>query len=408
VEHAARCQESQAAVPGNHGVIATRTPNAAAETADTAGGLRAAFDGADGFTVGVEEELLLVDPRSFDLVAAGPGLLEQLGDPDRFRAELSPAQIEIVSPVCTGAADAVAALVAGRQAAAAAGAGEVRLAGLGAHPFAAPWSGISPGTRFEMIERRFRWSARQGGLAAGLHVHVGLPGADTLLAVYNALRGYMPQIAALAAAAPYFAGRDTGLASIRPKLADALPHQGVAPAFAGWDDYAELLEWGRRTNAFPDHTKLWWECRLHPGFGTIEVRVPDAQAAPTDVESIAAVVCALFRRLAQDSERGRPLPAHPAWAIAENRWRAATDGVEGELIDLDRVRPVRTRAHINELLGQIGECAASPAEARAVERAYRLLDRPAPRAHRERVAETGLRGLVAWAAARTDPDRGRG
>src|SRR5204863_652197 len=142
------------------------------------------------------------------------------------------------------------------------------------------------------------------------------------------------EVAALAAAAPYFAARDTGLASIRPKLADALPHQGVAPSFASWREYAALLAWGRRTGAFPDHTKLWWECRLHPGFGTIEVRVADAQASPEDVESIVAVVCCLARWLLATYERGEPLPSHPAWAIAENRWRAAADGVEGELIDL--------------------------------------------------------------------------
>ena len=153
----------------------------------------------------------------------------------------------------------MSALVEGRRAVAAAARGEVRLAGLGAHPFAEPWSGISPGSRFAEIERRFRWAARQGGLATGLHVHLGIPGADALLAVYNALRGYMPEVAALAAAAPFFAGRDTGFASIRPKLADALPNQGVAPMFAGWSDYAAFLRWGRATRSFADHTTLWWE-----------------------------------------------------------------------------------------------------------------------------------------------------
>ena len=171
-----------------------------------------------------------------------------------------------------------------------------------------------------------------------------------LLAVYNALRGFMPEVAALAAAAPYFAGRDTGLASIRPKLADALPNQGVAPSFGGWSDYAALLRWGRVTGSFPDHTKLWWECRLHPGFGTIEVRVPDAQAASADAETVAAVVSSLARWLVERHGRGEPLPAHPVWAIAENRWRAAADGVEGELVDLDMMRPIATRSRIQQLL----------------------------------------------------------
>jgi carboxylate-amine ligase len=381
--------------------IETRTPNPAGGIAAELHGI---FDRAETVTVGLEEELLLVDPRTFGPSSAGPRLLGDLDDAERFRAELSPAQIEIVSPVCTSPHQAVGALVAGRRAAAEAAAGEVRLAGLGAHPFAEPWSEISPGPRFELIERRFRWGARQGGLAAGLHVHLGIPGADALLAVYNALRGYMPEVAALAAAAPYFAGHDTGLASIRPKLADALPHQGVAPVFGGWSDYAALLGWGRRTGSFPDHTKLWWECRLHPGFGTIEVRAPDAQAAAADVETVATVVWSLARWLLERYRRGEPLPAHPVWAIAENRWRAAADGVEGRLVNLDVMRPVATRARLAELLSRIGPHAGGPAEERAIERGLELLERPGPSRQREVAAARGLPGLVAWAADRTETD----
>ena len=380
-------------------IIATRTPNPSTGIADD---LRALFDRADDFTVGVEEELLLVEPTTFEPVEAGPRLLAEVLDHDRFRAELSPAQIEIVSPACTAPADAVRALVAGRREASAALNGEARLAGLGVHPFAEAWSGISPGPRFELIERRFRWAARQGGLAAGVHVHLGIPGADTLLAVYNALRGYMPELAALAAAAPFFAGRDTGLASIRPKLADAFPNQGVAPAFAAWSDYASLLSWGIRTGSFPDHTKLWWECRLHPGFGTIEVRVPDAQAPAANVEAVATVAWSLARWLAERHGRGEPLPAHPAWAIAENRWRASADGAEGALVDLDLMRSVATRSRIRETLSRIVPYAGGPAGERAVERALLMLERPGPRVHRDVAAARGLPGLVAWAADRTE------
>ena len=379
--------------------IATRTPNPSAGIADD---LRALFDRADEFTVGVEEELLLVDAATFEPVEVGPRLVSEVLDHDRFHAELSPAQIEIVSPVCTAPAEAVRALVAGRREASAALNGEARLAGLGTHPFAEPWSGISPGPRFELIERRFRWAARQGGLAAGLHVHLSIPGADTLLAVYNALRGSMPELAALAAAAPFFAGRDTGLASIRPKLADAFPNQGVAPAFAAWGDYASLLSWGMRTGSFPDHTKLWWECRLHPGFGTIEVRVPDAQASAANVETIVTVAWSLARWLAERHGRGEPLPAHPVWAITENRWRAAADGVEGALVDLDLMRPGGTRSRIRELLSRIFPYAGGPAGERAIERALIMLERPAPRVHRDVAAAGGLPRLVAWAAERTE------
>ena len=102
-----------------------------------------------------------------------------------------------------------------------------------------------------------------------------------------------------------------------------------------------------------DHAELWWECRLHPGFGTIEVRAPDAQSSISEVESLATVVHCVGRWLAARHDAGQPLHAHASFAIWENRWRAATDGVEGELIDLDRVRIARTRSLLEQLLDQI-------------------------------------------------------
>ena len=310
-----------------------------------------------------------------------------------------------MSGVHLDAAAAVADLVQGRRRVVAALNGEARLVGLAAHPTCGLLPAVSPGSRYAAIEQRYRWAAHRAGLAAGVHVHLGVPCADRLLAVYNALRGLMPQIAALAASAPFFAGRDSGLASVRPKLSDALPRQGVGPAFATWDDVADLLAWGVRSGAFPDHTELWWECRLHPGFGTIEVRVPDAQSSAGEVEALATVVHCMVRWLAARHDAGQPLPAHASFAISENRWRAATDGVEGELIDLDRMRIARTRSLLEELLDQIGEHAQSAAETRALERAGRRLDSPHPRRQRATVLRGGLEALIEESADVTEEQR---
>ncbi|HYX83903.1 MAG TPA: YbdK family carboxylate-amine ligase [Gaiellales bacterium] len=350
----------------------------------------------------MEEELTLLDPDSLDLAPRAPELLRTLADPARFHPELSPAQIEIVSSVFRTAEEAAAAVANGRAVVLHTTAGEVRLAGIGAHPFAEPWSAISSGRRYASIARRYRWGARRGGLAAGLHVHLGILGNDRLLAVYNAIRGYMPELAALAASAPFLGGRDTGLASIRPTLADALPRQGVGPAFPTWGAYAALLAWGRSSGAFRDHTELWWECRLHPGFGTIEVRVPDAQAAIEDVAATAALVHGLAHWLASRYDHGDPLPTHPTRSIAENRWRAAADGVEGELIDLDRSRMVQARRHLARLIDTIGPCAPGQADGRAIERAGRWLRRPRPTWQRAIASERGLRALTAALADSTE------
>jgi carboxylate-amine ligase len=363
--------------------------------------LRCSFDRAETFAIGVEEELLLVD-RSHSLSPVAAQLLAFLGDDDRFHPELSPSQIEIVSGTHPDAAGAVADLVRGRRRVIDALNGEARLVGLAAHPICDLLPAVSPGSRYAAIEQRYRWAAHRAGLAAGVHVHLGVPGADRLLAIYNALRGLMPQIAALAAAAPFFAGRDTGLASVRPKLCDALPRQGVGPAFATWDDVADLLAWGARSGAFLDHTELWWECRLHPGFGTIEVRVPDAQSSTGEVEALATVVLCMVRWLAARHDAGQRLPAHGSLAISENRWRATTDGVEGELIDLDRMRLVRARDLLERLLDQISEYARSATEARALERARRRLDWPHPRQQRATVMRGGLEALIAESADLTE------
>lgn len=307
-----------------------------------------------------------------------------------------------MSGIHADAAGAVADLVRGRRLVIDALNGEARLVGLAAHPVCDLLPAVSPGSRYAAIEQRYRWAAHRAGLAAGVHVHLGVPGADRLLAVYNALRGLMPQLSALAASAPFFGGRDTGLASVRPELSDALPRQGVGPAFATWEEVSDVLEWGARSGAFPDHTELWWECRLHPGFGTIEVRVPDAQSSTGEVEALATVAHCMVRWLASRHDAGRPLPAQTSFAISENRWRAATDGVEGELIDLDRMRIARTRDLLDRLLDQISEHAQSAAETRALERARRRLNSPHPRRQRATVARGGLEALIEESADVTE------
>jgi carboxylate-amine ligase len=209
--------------------------------------------------------------------------------------------------------------------------------------------------------------------------------------VFNALRGHMPQVAALAACAPLFAGRDTGLASVRPKLADALPRQGVAPAFPAWLDYARLLDAGRRTGSFADHRELWWECRLHPGFGTIEVRVADAQASLGDVTAVVTTIEAIARWLCARHDAGEPLASHRAEWIRENRWRAAADGLAGELIDLDAMRSVPARDSVAQLVD-----AAEPAlpTGAGLDAARRLIAEPHPDRHRQIATRLGLAGLV--------------
>ena len=141
-------------------------------------------------------------------------------------------------------------------------------------------------------------------LVCALQVHVAVGGADRTLAVYNALREHLPELAALAANAPFHAGADTGLASIRPKISEGLPRQGIPPAFASWDELAAELRWGTTAGALPELALWWWELRPHLSHGTLELRVPDAQTTVAEAAAVAAVAHALVVRLAERHDAG--------------------------------------------------------------------------------------------------------
>ena len=191
--------------------------------------LRARFDAPDELGIGIEEELFLLDPETLDLLPHARAVLERTDGDPRFKLELMASQLEIVSPPSPDVATAVAALAQARQDLAVAAAPIGRLMAAGAHPTAAELGVLTDDQRYRHTLNDYGERARRQ-LVSGLHVHVSLGGADRTLAVYNALRSHLPEIAALAANAPFHAGGDTGLASIRPTIAVNLARQGVPPA----------------------------------------------------------------------------------------------------------------------------------------------------------------------------------
>ena len=306
--------------------------------------LAVAFDHPEPFTIGVEEELLLVDPVRLELVPAVDDVLELLGRDDRYARELRPSQLETVTRVCTTAADACRELTAARRDLVIALDGRYRVLASGTHPTSLPWGQITDGDRYRQIADEYPWAARRS-LACGLHIHVAVSGADRALGVYNALRSYLPELAAVGANSAFFEGRDTGMSSVRPKLNEAFPRSGIPPAFAGWDELVRFVEWGRRGGLFPDATHLWWELRPHPVHGTLEIRVVDTQTRLKDAAAIVALVQALVVRLVEQHDAGEPLPVHETHRIAENSWRAHRHGVRGWVVDLDTgvQEPMRDR-----------------------------------------------------------------
>lgn len=304
--------------------------------------LRARFDAPDHIGYGIEEELFLVDHERLDELPRAREVHERADGDPRFKLELMAAQLEIVTPPSPDVESAVEGLRVARRDLAAIAEPIGRLMSAGAHPVAPELSVLTDDPRYQHTLDDYGERARRQ-LVSGLHLHVSLGGADRTLAVYNALRSYLPEIAALAANAPFHAGRDTGLASIRPTIAVNLRRQGVPPAIPSWEWFAEALEWGRASDTVPDTRRWWFELRLHATYGTLELRVPDAQASIADVHGVAAYAFSLVQSLADRYDAGEPLPVHDQWRIDENRWSAMRDGVEGTLADLQTGERVATR-----------------------------------------------------------------
>jgi glutamate---cysteine ligase / carboxylate-amine ligase len=342
--------------------------------------LAARFDDVAPLTVGLEEEAMLVDAGSLDLLPRAGEVVARAADP-RFKLELPASQLEIVLPPTATVGESIAALKTARRDLCAAADGIGLVLAAGAHPFAAPLGRLNDGEHHRALARDYGDVARLQ-LVCALQVHVAVGGFDRTLAVYNALRSHLPELAALAANAPFYAGRDSGLASVRPQIADLLPRQGVPPAFASWDEYAAALRWG----AFPAG-QWWWELRPRPAIGTLELRVPDAQSTLADAAAVAAVSHSLVAWLAARHDAGDlPGPA-PTWRIEENRWAACRDGLDAVFADIDTGARAPARELLAHRIDELAGVASTIGCATELDEARRLLQ--ANGAERQRAAARG-------------------
>jgi carboxylate-amine ligase len=363
--------------------------------------LRATFDQVAPSTVGVEEEVMLLDPSTYELAPIAPRVLERLDGDARFKLEMPASQIEITLGPFPDLHGLGSALHEARGRLAQAAGGMARPACAGVHPFSPGVGALNRGGRYDEMTAEYGPVALRQ-LVCALQVHVAVGGAERTLAVHNALRSHLPQLAALAANAPFYEGRDCGLASVRPKLAELLPRQGVPPSFGAWEDYARALAWGARSGTFAKPAAWWWELRLHPTFGTLELRVPDAQTTVADAVAVALVAHALVLWLSARFDAGEALPVHETWRIEENRWSAARYGVHGRLADLDTGQSRATSDVLLELLDHVAPIAATLAGADVLAHARGLATAGGAQAQR-RVAAAGgesVRGVAAWLAER--------
>ncbi len=362
---------------------------------------RLAFDAhpCDVPTIGAEEELLLVD-RDGGLAPVAAQIKSALADDRRFALEFRAAQIETVSPVCVTAVDLERELVAARSAIADAALDDARPVAVPLHPLAPGPAAITARERYATIAAEAPFAARELE-TCGMHVHVGLRGADRSLAVYNAVRSYLPVLAALSASSPYYRGEDAGVASVRTRVNATLPRSGVPPAFARWEDFVDFVRWGAHGGVIPDPSFHWYDARLNIACGTIEVRVFDVQADTASAAALAALTQALVSRLAERHDRGESLPVHPRHRIQESLALATRDGTSGRLPDLETGALIPTVELVGRLLDEVATAADGLGSSVMLDRVHGLAAVCGAERQRLVVTSRGLQELIPWLVEQT-------
>jgi YbdK family carboxylate-amine ligase len=306
------------------------------------------FSSSWGPSLGVEWELELVDLDTRELTSASNEILAEIG-PDggthpKAKHELLQSCVEIITDVCATVLDVRADLAAtAAEVQAAAARRGVGILCSGSHPIT-DWAtqDISDDERYRALVERNQWLARRLQIF-GVHVHVGVREPDKAIPIVNALLAYLPHLLALSASSPYWIGCDTGLASYRSKIFEALPTAGLPYQLSGWDEFERYMELLISTRAIQTVREVWWDVRPHPTFGTVEVRICDGLPTLDEVTAVAALAQCLVDQMDTQLDRGYQLPEPRAWIVRENKWRAARYGLDAEIVVDARgtVQPVR-------------------------------------------------------------------
>src|SRR5918992_4822286 len=306
------------------------------------------FGATPAYTIGVEEEFQLVDPTSLALVPAIDSVLaarDAAGLPaDSVASELSASCVEARSPVYGTVAELADELPALRR--------RVRdlveecgarLAASGSHPFSESTAqSITAKERYRKVDKEMGWTARMQAIY-GLHVHVAVPDEERAIRAVNTLSRHVPLFVALSANSPFWAGSDTGLASVRTKVFNLVPRSGLPPTFRSWEDFEGYVDALVDAGSIPDYSLCWWDVRPHPRFGTVELRAPDTQTETARTSSLAALAQCLVATA--DEHR----PENPLFT-EENKWRATRYGLDAPLHDFSTGRSATARKTARSLV----------------------------------------------------------
>ncbi|MGH3079025.1 MAG: carboxylate-amine ligase [Gaiellaceae bacterium] len=314
-----------------------------------------AFGVGDPYTLGVEEEYQLLDSTTFDLVQHIDTILAAVSGHEleaQINAELMQSVLEIATPVCRTAGDVMDALMTlrGYVTGIARDKG-LRVGSAGTHPFSLfERQRITAKDRYRALIDQLQYIARRE-LIFGMHVHVAVDDPEKAIQVVNGLLPQLAPLLALSASSPFWRGEPTGLASSRQMVFSAFPRSGPPPRFRDYSDYADVVGRLERSGCIADYTHIWWDIRLHPRLGTVEVRICDAVTRVEDAVAIAAYCQALVKQLCERYEAGEEIPSYHRILTSENKWLAARYGLGAPVMDLATGR--RNRVPLARLIRRV-------------------------------------------------------
>ena len=321
-------------------------------------GARERFEESTDFTIGLEEEFAILDPATLELAHRYEDVKARCEDDEVLAesaaGELIAAEIEIRSGRAESFAEAVAAQQERRDRLfALVDSMGLALGSMGTHPWASYLDQTIIDTpHYQRLQEELGWIAQRNNTWS-LHVHVGVRGADRAIAVCDRVRELLPPLLAVSANSPFLDRRDSGLATVRTEIfTRTFPRCGVPSPFVDWDTYADFVALLERTGSVVESTQLWWSVRPHHSFGTVEVRICDAQTRGEEATALAGLIVACVAQTAIDlDERGaEAIPPLPDREIEENLWRAIRYGAGGKMIDFTVGEEIETRALLERLL----------------------------------------------------------
>jgi carboxylate-amine ligase len=328
-------------------------------------GVREAFEASEDFTVGLEEEFGILDPETRSLTQRFEELRVAAEQDDVLAAsvagELISSEIEIRSGRGANLADALASQREARvrlfRLAAEQG---VLLSATGSHPWS-PWQEqkIIDTEHYRRVEEGLKYVAWRNNTFS-VHVHVGIRGADRAVAVNDRLRALLPELLALSANSPFLDGRDSGLHSVRTQIfTKSFPRCGIPDAYGSFAAYQDYVDFLVRTNSIVENTQLWWSVRPHHSFGTVEVRICDAQSTAEESTSLIGLIVSCVAQAALDYDEGSHPEPPPRRLLEENFWRAIRYGLDGKMIDIERAEEYPAAALGDRLLAWTAPARAS-------------------------------------------------